>query len=228
MRTVILWILAVVGTAVLLSLGTWQVQRLAWKETLLAEIEDKIAAAPVAIPAQPNAQDNKYMPVQAQGQFVGDTVRVLVSQKLYGAGYRLITAFETDDGRRILVDRGFVSVNAPLPPRPEGQGMITGNLHWPEEVDGFTPDNDIAKNIWFSRTVPELAAHLGTDPILMIQNGGDISDPKVKALPVGTDGIPNDHLGYAVTWYSLAVIWVGISAVLLYRHRRTAGIKVKK
>lgn len=209
----------IVGAAILISLGIWQVQRLAWKEGVLAEIEARIGAAPVTVPAAPDMEADRYLPVEATGEFQPEYVRVLVSQRRVGAGYRIISPFETD-GRVLLVDRGVMPVAEGAPPLLEGEVTVTGNLHWPQEIDSFTPDNDATGNTWFSRDVPTLAAHLGAEPILIIARELSVSDAPVTPLPVDTSGIPNDHLNYAITWFSLAVVWLGMTAFLVWRITR--------
>jgi surfeit locus 1 family protein len=206
------------GVAILVSLGVWQVQRLAWKEGVLAEIEAEIAADPVPLPDAPDKEAHGYLPVQATGVFGEDYLRVLVRQRGQGAGYRVISPFETG-GRVILVDRGFMPTEG-VPPAHQGAVTVTGNLHWPEEVDGFTPDPDIARNIWYARDVAALSARLGTEPVLIIARDLSVPDAPVTPLPVDTSGIPNDHLNYAITWFSLATLWLGMTLYLLWRIRR--------
>lgn len=222
----VIWpvLFGVVGAAILVSLGVWQVQRLAWKEGVLADIEARIGAAPVSVPAVPDIEADRYLPVEATGEFGADYVRVLVSQRRVGAGYRIISPFETD-GRVFLVDRGVMPVAETAPPVLEGEVTVTGNLHWPQEIDSFTPDNDVVGNTWFSRDVPTLAAHFGTEPILIIAREMSVSGAPVTPLPVDTSGIPNDHLNYAITWFSLAVVWLGMTAFLVWRitRRQTEG-----
>jgi surfeit locus 1 family protein len=156
--------------------------------------------------------------VQATGVFGADYLRVLVSQRGHGAGYRVISPFKTG-GRSILVDRGIMPTEG-QPPAHAGPVTVTGNLHWPQEVDGFTPDPDIARNIWYARDVPALAARLGTEPVLVIAREFSVSDAPVTPLPVDTSAIPNDHLNYAITWFSLAALWLGMTLYLLWRIRR--------
>jgi surfeit locus 1 family protein len=160
--------------------------------------------------------------VRGTGSYIGEeTVRVLVSQKIYGAGYRLINAFELRDGRKIMVDRGFISVRAALPAVPKGTGQVTGNLQWPQEIDSFTPDNDLAANIWFARDVAKLSEHLQTEPILLVLRNSSFADDLARPLPKMSANIPNDHLNYALTWFSLALIWLGMSGYFLYRSRNS-------
>ncbi|AHM02526.1 Cytochrome oxidase biogenesis protein Surf1, facilitates heme A insertion [Roseibacterium elongatum DSM 19469] len=206
------------GVAILVSLGIWQVQRLAWKEAMLAEIEAQIADAPVPLPETPDAQADRFLPVEVTGRFGDGYARVLVSQRGAGAGYRVISPFDTG-ARVILVDRGIMPTEGAVPAH-EGMVTVTGNLHSPNEVDGFTPDPDLARNIWYARDVDALADHLGADPVFVIARGLSVDDTPIAPLPVTTEGIPNDHLSYAVTWFSLAVLWLGMTLYLLWRIRR--------
>lgn len=212
-------LLGLVGCAILVALGVWQVQRLAWKEAMLADIDARIAADPVALPQSPDPDADRFLPVTVEGTFADDTLRILVSQKQLGAGYRLITPFQTA-GRRIMVDRGILPIAADTPPPPQGAVTLTGNLHWPDEVDSYTPDPDLARNIWFARDVPRMADTLGTEPLLMVLKSTSAPEPQVTPYPVSRAGIPNDHLSYAITWFSLAVIWLGMTLILLWRIRQ--------
>jgi surfeit locus 1 family protein len=213
-------VLGIAGCAVLLGLGVWQMQRLAWKESVLAAIEARIGAAPVAIPAAPDPAIDRYLAVTADGVFLPEEIHVLASRKQGGAGYRLIAVFATADGRRVLADRGFMPLDAKNAPRPETPATIIGNLHWPEEVDRFTPVPDAARDIWFARDVPAMAAALGTEPVLVVVSGTSEPAPPAEAFPVDTASIPNDHLGYAVTWFGLAAVWAGMTILLVWRIRR--------
>lgn len=214
-------ILGALGLAVLLGLGIWQVQRLGWKTDILARIEAQIAADPVDLPARPAPATDEYLPVRVTGQLLPPEIRVLASAKVIGPGYRIITAFRTEDGRSILIDRGFVSDKVPGdPPRPEGPVTFTGNLHWPDEVDSYTPDPDPVANLWFARDVPRMAAILGTEPVLVIARDSSQPVPPLSPMPVDTAAIPNHHLQYAITWFALAAIWAGMILTMVRRIRQ--------
>ena len=216
-RLMFLLIFGLTGAGILISLGVWQVQRLAWKEGVLAEIESRIDAAPASLPADLSPDDDRYMPVEVSGSFQPDEIHVLVSIKRVGPGFRIIAPFETDNGRRILVDRGFVADEDKNMTRSLGAASLRGNLHWPREIDSYTPDPDLTANTWFARDVPQMAAHLGTEEVLIIAKSE--TDPRVTPMPVDTAGIPNDHLQYAITWFSLAAIWTMMTALFLWRSR---------
>lgn len=219
-RLILPIVFGIVGTAILVSLGNWQVRRLAEKEIYLAAIDARIADAPVDLPITPDPEADRFLPVTATGTMTSDELHVLVSTKKLGAGYRIIAAFETDEGRRIMVDRGFVPIPAKEATRLTGPMSVTGNLHWPAEIDGFTPETDLVANIRFAREVPDMAIALGTEPILVIARDSTPNDPSVTPLPVDTSGIPNDHLEYIVTWYGLAIVWVLMTLYYLLRMRK--------
>lgn len=207
-----------IGATILIGLGVWQLQRLAWKETMLTEIEARIGAAATALPAAPDPQADRFLPVTVAGSFTGEELEVLSSRKEIGAGYRVIAVLQTTDGRRVLVDRGFVREADHRIPRTARDVEVTGNLHWPSEVDSFTPPPDQARNLWFARDVPAMAAALDTETTFIIARTptGDGIEP----LPVDSSAIPNDHLSYAITWFLLAVVWLGMTVLLLWRIRR--------
>ncbi|MBQ0717767.1 MAG: SURF1 family protein [Sulfitobacter litoralis] len=218
-RTLFLLIVGLGGAAILIWLGVWQIQRLAWKEAIIADINTRIAAAPVDLPASVNRDLDAYLPVTVSGTFEQGEVHVLVSQKDVGAGYRIITPFVLEDGRRIMVDRGFAVASAKNVARSDGPATVTGNLQWPQETDSFTPEADLKGNIWFARDVPAMARTLGTQPVLLVTRSSTPPAAGISPLPVDTARIPNDHLQYAITWFSLAAIWLGMSLFFLRRRR---------
>ncbi|MGX0974859.1 surfeit locus 1 family protein [Roseovarius sp. MBR-51] len=213
-------IFGIAGVAVLVGLGKWQVERLAWKEVVLADIAAHIAATPVDLPEAVDPTDDRYLPVAVTGQIGDAALRVLVSQKQIGAGYRVISALDTGT-RRVLLDRGFVKVSADISAPPDGEITVTGNLHWPDERLSSTPENDVAGNIWFARDIAQMAEVLGTEPMLIVARALSVPEVGVSPLPVDTSGIPNDHLSYAITWFSLAAIWAAMTGVFIWRMRQT-------
>ncbi|MGH1426268.1 MAG: SURF1 family protein [Pseudooceanicola sp.] len=207
------------GVAILVSLGIWQVNRLAEKEAYLANIESRIGEPPQALPGNPDPATDKFMPVTATGTIAPGLIRVLSSRKNVGAGHRLIVPFVSTDGRRILVDIGFLAQGRAVPAMPAMTMTLTGNLHWPDETDSFTPKPIAGSDLWFARDVPALAAALDTAPILIVARDTAGIDG-VTPWPINTDGIPNDHRGYAITWFSLAAIWLAMTGFLVYRMRK--------
>ena len=209
------------GTACLLYLGKWQIDRLYWKLDVLKKIDQKIAAAPVPLPAEPSESVHKYLSVEISGQFLQESIRVLASKKRYGAGYRIIHVFRTN-GRRLLVDLGFVGLETDYDVDLINDISIVGNLHWPDEVDNFTPEPDLENNIWFARNVERVASALKTEPILLILKDSTLKDQNIKPMPIDTTHIPNDHLQYAITWFSLAIIWALMSCLFIWTTRQKA------
>mgnify|MGYP001238564069 FL=1 len=209
------------GTACLLYLGKWQIDRLYWKLDVLNKIDQKIAAAPVPLPVEPSESIHKYLSVEISGQFLQESIRVLASKKRYGAGYRIIHVFRTN-GRRLLVDLGFVGLETDYDVDLINDISLVGNLHWPDEVDNFTPEPDLENNIWFARNVERVASALQTEPILIILKDSTLKDQNIKPMPIDTTHIPNDHLQYAITWFSLAIIWALMSCLFIWTTRQKA------
>lgn len=209
------------GTACLLYLGKWQIDRLYWKLDVLNKIDQKIAAAPVPLPVEPSESIHKYLSVEISGQFLQESIRVLASKKRYGAGYRIIHVFRAN-GRRLLVDLGFVGLETDYDVDLINDISLVGNLHWPDEVDNFTPEPDLENNIWFARDVERVASALQTEPILIILKDSTLKDQNIKPMPIDTTHIPNDHLQYAITWFSLAIIWALMSCLFIWTTRQKA------
>ena len=221
LRLVFPLLLGLIGAGILVGLGVWQLQRLDWKTAQLAEIESKISAASVALPAEVTAQSDKYLPVTVTGRLLAPEALVLTSMEDAGAGYRVIAAMEVTGGsRKIMVDLGFVSETNREFSRPTGPIAVTGNLHWPEEVDGFTPEPELLRKVWFARDVERMANVLGTEQVLVVARSVDPAIAAITPLPVDTGNIANDHLTYAITWFSLAVVWLGMTVLLVWRIRR--------
>lgn len=212
-------VLGLGGCAILIALGVWQMQRLAWKTAILTRIEATIAAAPVPLPESPDPQRDEYLPVTVTGALGGVEARVLTSVRDRGPGVRVLSVLTSGD-RQILVDLGFVPQDATNAPRMAERVTVTGNLLWPDEVDGWTPPHDPAADLWFARDLPAIAAALGTEPVLVVARDLSGATLAVSPLPVTTEGIPNNHREYAITWFSLAVVWAAMSGFLMWRVAR--------
>ncbi len=219
-RMVFPLLLGLVGGAILIALGTWQVQRMHWKQDVIAGIEARIHDAPQALPASPQPDADRYRPVQLAGSFSDESLRVMASQRGAGAGFHIVSAFETAQGRRIMVDRGFVAEARLDEVGQGGAAEVTGHLHWPQDADLFTPDPDREAMLWFSRDVEGMAQALGTEPVLVVAAALDPSVPVPRPVPVGTQDIPDNHFEYALTWYGLALVWLCMAGYLLWRVRR--------
>jgi surfeit locus 1 family protein len=211
-------LLGVVGVAVLIGLGLWQLDRMAQKEALLARIEERIGAEPVTLPASPDPAADQYLPVTVIGALGGEELHVLTSIKGEGPGYRVVSALTSGD-RRVLVDLGFVPEAGKDLSRVAEEVTVEGNLMWPQEADDWTPTPDEGRAIWFARDVGAMAERLGTEPVMVVAREVGV-DLGTRPVPVDTSGVPNDHYEYAVTWFGLAAVWAVMSLVLIARVRR--------
>ncbi len=227
-------ILGLVGIAILVSLGTWQVKRLAWKEGLLAAIAERIHSAPRPL-ADLERQfretgDVEYWPVKAEGTFDHARERHFLATYEGASGFYVYTPLKLAGGRFVLVNRGFVPYDRKeATTRPQGQVegavAIVGLARNPltEKPSSMVPDNDPAKNIFYWKDRDEMARSTGLDPAALVPFFIDANDaPNPGGLPVGGVTIvdlPNNHLQYAVTWYGLAAALAGVLGVWLWRRR---------
>jgi len=205
-----------VGVVILLCLGVWQVQRLQWKTQLLARI-----AALQSAPSEPlgvvlnrirDGGEVDFVRVQTACRSLQQTPTLHLYAILDGVmGDRLITACPMSSGayRTLLVDRGFVGAEqlSKVSPGPATPGPIIGVLRKTEKPNWLSPPNSVAKNDWHTRDIPAMAAALNAPApapvILMLETPGPTGfGPRPAAIP--TD-IPNNHLGYALTWFGLAI-----------------------
>lgn len=227
-----LWptLIAIPVLAVLVGLGTWQVQRLAWKTELIERIEARTEAAPVPLPAaidDPAAWD--YVPVTVTGAFLHDREmflgpRTLVEGGVTRTGAHLLTPLRREDGTTVLVDRGWVPPDrqdAATRPGSQPQGVVTveGLARLPGGRATLQPDNRPDDRFWFWYDLTAMADAAGVDAVLpVIVQAGPAENP--GGYPVGGRTvlqITNNHLGYAVTWYGLALTLVGVWATASYR-----------
>jgi surfeit locus 1 family protein len=212
-------ILGLAGCGVLISLGLWQVQRLDWKENILAEIDTRLMAEPRPLSLFVNEASDEYSRVSLSGTPTGDELHVLVSGTEAGTGYRVISRFETEIGA-ILVDQGLLALEnkdaAPL----IAPMQMTGTLLWPDDQNSNTPDPDLGENIWFARNIATMSEALNTQPLMVVTTQAMPADPRLTPLPVNTASIKNDHFEYAVTWFLLALVWAIMTFYLIRRTLR--------
>lgn len=225
-----LWptVFALLGMAMLIGLGSWQVQRLFWKLNLIDTVTTQMAQPPVALPADiGDPAQWLYRRVTVTGTFRHDREIHLLAHDSHGRlGYNIITPLvRQDGGGTVLVDRGWVPTDNKDPAtRAAGQvpGVVTVNglVRLPWRQGWFVPDNDPKANVWFWGDLAAMAKAAGVDaPALLI--GADAA-PNPGGLPIGGQTrvtFRNDHLQYALTWFalaiSLAVIYVLFSRKLV-------------
>lgn len=208
-------IIGVVGTAVLIVLGTWQLERLRWKEAVIGRLEGRMAADPVTVPDDAKPERDGYLRVRTEGVIRPGELHVYTSVPPHGVGYRVIAPLDLRDGRRVLLDRGFVPIDEKEAARPVGPVEVAGALHWPQESDRFTAEPDRAANIWFARDVAPMAEVLEAEPVMLVVERSSLEGGPMP-LPV-TANVPNRHLEYVVTWYGLAAAWAGMTLYWLWR-----------
>jgi surfeit locus 1 family protein len=223
-------IAAALGVILLVGLGMWQLQRLAWKEALIAERDMRLAAAPVSLDEALKEFDAnrsvEFMKVEADGTFQHKAEAFMLTTEGGVPGFEVVTPLASTDGIVVLVDRGFVPEPLKDPAkRPESQPQseikVTGILR--RHVGGhgpFTPDNDPDGNMWYWWDIPAMLAYADVAPdarvapfVLHVQPSGG---PRTLPAPVAVDeSLTNNHLQYALTWFSLAILLVIMAGLLI-------------
>lgn len=225
---------SLVALAILLGLGTWQLQRKAWKENLIAQIETRAYGEPGEIlPASAwgewRAEDDEFRRVRVTGVFLHqfETPVYGLAPGTRGApvqGYYLMTPLQLPDGAIVMVNRGFVPTELRDPAsrpesRPAGDVTVTGLVRAPEERNSFTPEDDPSRNSWFARDPQAIAAAHGLERVAPFYVEADAT-PNPGGWPKGGQTrleLPNNHLQYALTWYGIALTLVGVFAAFAWR-----------
>ena len=224
---------ALLAFIVLIGLGTWQVERKAWKEALIATLTERLAAPAQTLPAQAtwpnlNPASDEYRHVKFTAVF-DHTVEALVygaasafRPDVSGPGYWVFTPARLADGALVMVNRGFVPDGRQDPAsRAAGQAAgpvdMIGVMRWPEPPGLFTPNGDPGRNIWFARDSAAIAAAKG---ITAAPFYVELESPEPPGgLPHAgrlQPNLPNNHFGYALTWLGLAAVLVGVYGAWLF------------
>ena len=217
----------------LLALGFWQVERLFWKQDLIAQRQAAMAAAPVAAPRSwEEARGMELRHVTDEGAFLNDKeIFIGATSEAGRQGYHVLTPLLEPGGRVVFVNRGFIPAELKDPAK-RAAGQITdtvrvqGLLRLPpaEKPAWFLPDNRPDLNYWFWVDLPEMSAADRLDRVAPFYIDADAT-ANPGGWPKGGVTrlvLPNDHLQYAITWFSLAVALIVIYVLF---HRRSAGPK---
>jgi surfeit locus 1 family protein len=214
-----------------LGLGAWQIERLFWKQDLIARREAAVTAAPVPVPKTlAEARGMEYRHVSVEGSFLHDKEIFLgASSDGGGQGYQVLTPLLEPGGRIVFVNRGYIPAELKDPAK-RSAGQIAGTVH----VQGllrlpagkpnwFLPDNRPDLNYWFWVDLPAMAAADHLAQVAPFYIDADAT-PNPGGWPKGGVTrltLPNNHLQYAITWFSLAV---AVSVIYVLFHRRNAGV----
>ncbi|MBL8575713.1 MAG: SURF1 family protein [Mesorhizobium sp.] len=228
MKRVFLGVFVVAGIALFVSLGVWQLQRLAWKLDLIETVETRLAAEPVDAPGpslwpELSAANGAYRRVRISGHFTGARPALVQAVTQLGPGFWVVEPFQTDRGFVVLVNRGFATkLEADrLPGMLANRVTLTGLLRISEPGGAFLRSNDPAVDRWYSRDVTAIAKARGLDDVAPYFIDADASAIS-KAPPIGGLTVVrfrNHHLIYALTWFGLAATLAGWT-VYLIRFRR--------
>ena len=216
-----------------LALGAWQVERLFWKEDLIAQRQAAVAAAPAAVPKTlAEARDMEFHHVSDEGVFLNDKEIFLgATSEAGGLGFQVLTPLLEPAGRVVFVNRGYIPSELRDPAKRAAgqiagtvrvQGLLrlppTGRPNW------FLPDNRPDLNYWFWVDLSAMSAADKLDRVAPFYIDADTT-PNPGGWPKGGVTrltLPNNHLQYAITWFSLAV---ALLVIYVLYHRRNAGTR---
>jgi surfeit locus 1 family protein len=225
-------LVTVPGVLLLLGLSLWQVERLHWKEGLIAQRDAAVVAAPIAPPqALAEVEADQFRHIAAEGQFLNDSEIFLAASSDSGAsGYQVLTPLKMADGRMMFVNRGFIPLELKDRAKreagePDGTVRVVGLLRVPpaSKPSFFLPDNRPDLNLWFWVDLPAMAKAAGVAQVLPFYVDAD-KTANPGGWPQGGItrlDLPNDHLQYAITWFALAIALVVI--YVLYHRRGSSG-----
>ncbi|WP_267354418.1 MULTISPECIES: SURF1 family protein [unclassified Methylobacterium] len=225
-------IAALIALAILIGLGTWQIERKTWKEELINRIVRQTQAVPVAPPlaADWDPARDEFRHVRVSGRFLNDKetlVHGLAAGETPGRalqGYYVLTPFVRDDGGMVLINRGFVptELKAQSDRRDgliDGSTTVTGILRASEPRGLFVPEPDPARGEWFNRDIAGIASARGLSDVAPYLIEADAA-PGPTTWPRGGQlrvDLPNNHLQYAFTWFSLAACLIAVFSVFAWR-----------
>jgi cytochrome oxidase assembly protein ShyY1 len=226
---------AVLGLIVLLGLGTWQVERKAWKEALIATLERRLGGPPVEMPPPDRwaglTPDNfEFTRVRLRAEFPKADAALVFSggsairDDAKGTGYFVFAPAKLPSGAQIAINRGFVPSKS-FPAAPAGAAEIVGAVRFPEAPSWFVAAHDAAGEVWTVRDPAAMAARKGWGAVAPFYIE--------QEAPVPPGGLPhpaplkvqlrNEHLQYAITWYGLAAVLAVMFALWASRQRRLEG-----
>jgi surfeit locus 1 family protein len=213
---------------VLTALGSWQLERKAWKEGLIDTLTRRLVAPPIALPPTDqwtglDREENEFRRITLRAEISPDQEAPVYTSgsafrpDISGPGYWIFAPAKIANSGVVVINRGFVPEGRQDPKtRAEGQFVgpldIVGVLRWPEAPGLFTPANDPSRNLWFTRdpTAIAQAKQWGAVAPFYVEQEAPVPPgglPKPGALQVS---LPNNHLQYAVTWFGLAGALVAV------------------
>ena len=226
-----LTVLALPAFSILLTLGTWQLQRMQWKNDLINAFEARSAAIPVDPPkADSLTTESEFIRLALHGTFQHENEIYLTGRTYEGnAGFHVVTPFQLVDGRVILVNRGWVAeaYRDRLTRKfslVEGEVAVDAILRLPRKKGYFVPENDPDNGFWFTLVPSQINDYVGVPaPAISSYYADALRTSEVVTLPIGAKtelNLRNAHLSYAMTWYGIALALLGVYAVFHYQAGR--------
>jgi len=203
----------------LLQLGFWQVERLEWKLSLLDKIEARAKGAPVALPLDiVDIDELEYLRVLVTGTFDNEHELTMYSVGPNGQpGYDLYTPLVISDEKQIIINRGWVpeqlkEVNTRPDSQIHGEISVTGLLRKPWGKLWYGPENEPDNNMWFYGDVINMSKtmKISNSFAMYLYAEKELNNNRFPIAGRTEFNIVNNHLDYALTWFGLAIVLVGI------------------
>jgi surfeit locus 1 family protein len=232
-RLIVPGLFTIVGLAILISLGVWQLQRKVWKEDLIATLANQMAAKPEPLPTASarigmTRGNSEFRRVSLRAEFITDAqpvylytgasaLRADVKQQ----GYFVFAPARLQDGQTVVINRGYVPMERGGDPSPASVAEIVGYLRWPESPGWFVQEHDSKGDVWFVRDPRAMAELRGWGPVAPFYIDQEAPVPAAGFPKPGplTVKLRNDHLGYAITWFGLALSLAAVFLAWAIRER---------
>ena len=231
---------ALVAFLTFLGLGTWQIQRKAWKEALIETLEQRLSAPPTHLPprdrwARLDPTADEFRHVKFSAAFLSGPEALVYAggsafrSDVSGSGYWVLAPARLVDGGVVVVNRGFVPEGRQEPVTRSADQItgivdMVGVMRWPQPRGAFSPNDEPVRNLWFVRDPVAIASAKGWGEVAPFFVELESPQPPSGLPRAGTLNVSlrNEHLQYAITWYGLAVVVVVMFAFWLRSRNQSA------
>ena len=220
LRNITFHLLFVFTIASLLYLGFWQLDRLLWKTELLDNIKNQQNEEPIPFPFSENSNKHDFKRSEISGVFIPDTEMYFFRSNLKGeSGFSVLTALQTKLSKIVYIDIGWIPFKEKDLKNIEiingkNEFLLKGVLIFSKQNNVFSPENDYKKNIWYTMNTEVINNYHNLDAGSYILKLVDQKYCQDTLIEFSSTQIPNNHLEYSITWFSMSFV---ISMLYFYQ-----------